>query len=420
MRWVILAFLWLLFIVNFADKSIVGYATVPIMEDLGLTYAQMGLVGSSFYWLFSIAGVIGATWSDRIGTGKMLAIMAIAWTILQFSAFAIYGLPMLLLTRILLGAFEGPFYATVVSHLSKWFPPEKRGFAISLMNSGGTIGAFVIAPLLISIISDYGWRIAFGFLGFISLIWFVLWRWAGKQNPKDDIVTSEPVSVSRKVTWSEIYPLLLSRTNIFTCLAMFASFWVLTWITAWMPSYLVKVVHLTPAQMGNAAVIVGLGSLVVTISVSWFSDWLFKKTQSYRKARVFVAGLSLLLAALFLYSSTVIHVAAWAIAVFVVGKGLVYTMFVLGPQIVNSLLPERRGLMSGVLVGFGNLAGVISPLITGILVQSAGDNVMLGFHYSILFTASVLFVLGGVFLIFAKPDMQVKKNVLSKESKVAI
>ena len=136
MRWVIVIFLFLLYIINYADKAIVGYSAIPIMKDLNLNFSEWGLVGSSFYWLFSIAGILGAALSDKIGTRKMLTIMAIVWTICQFGAFAIFSLPMLIFSRVLLGAFEGPFLATATSHVSRWFPPERRAFAMSLVNCG--------------------------------------------------------------------------------------------------------------------------------------------------------------------------------------------------------------------------------------------------------------------------------------------
>lgn len=59
MRWGILAFVFVAFIINFADKSIAGYAVVPIMKELHLNFTQWGLVSSSFFWLFAIAGGLG-------------------------------------------------------------------------------------------------------------------------------------------------------------------------------------------------------------------------------------------------------------------------------------------------------------------------------------------------------------------------
>ncbi|TYR81381.1 MFS transporter [Priestia megaterium] len=419
MRWIVLGFLFILFLINFADRSVIGYANIPIMEDLGLTYAQMGLVASCFYWLYSVAGVAGGALSDKIGPKKMLTIMALAWTVLQFSALAIYSFPLLILSRVLLGVFEGPFSAIAISQLSKWFPPEKRGFAISILNSGGTIGAFVIAPIVVSLITAFGWRIAFGALGLVSLVWAVIWVWIGKENPAKEPVQQEaakPKKPAQKAKWKDIRPVLLTPTFIFTCLAYFSCASLLTWVTAWQPTFFIKVTEMTPAQMGYASVIVGIGSVVLNASLSLFSDQLFKKNQSYRISRVFVTAIALVLAACLLFTLTTIESAILAVVILTFAKGLGYTIFVMGPQIVNSLLPERSGLMSGILIGFGNTAGIIVPLVTGILVQSAADNVRIGFNYSLILVASLMVVLGTLFLIFAKPDKKVTSSQLVEET----
>ncbi|PGS53368.1 hypothetical protein COC46_07050 [Bacillus sp. AFS041924] len=89
----------------------------------------------------------------------------------------------------------------------------------------------------------------------------------------------------------------------------------------------------------------------------------------------------------------------------------------MAPQIVNHLLPERRGLMSGVLLGLANLSGIIGPAVTGIVVQSAGDNIRNGFNYSVIMAATLLLIASLVFFIFTKPDKHNKNLPLS--SKVA-
>ena len=156
MRWTVLLFLFFTMAINFADKSIIGYAADSIMKEFDLTYTQWGLIGSSFFWLFSISGLFGAAWSDKIGTKKIIALMLISWTVLQFGAFAITGLAMLVLYRILLGIGEGPFAPTSISHISKWFKPESRGMAISILNAGGMLGALAAAPILVAVIQILG------------------------------------------------------------------------------------------------------------------------------------------------------------------------------------------------------------------------------------------------------------------------
>jgi MFS transporter, ACS family, hexuronate transporter len=413
-KWVVLCFMLGFYLINFTDKAVIGYAAIPIMEDLKLNYSQWGIVGSSFFWLFSIMGIVGSAWSDRIGTGRMLAFMAIGLSIVQFGALAIYGFPVLILTRVILGAIEGPFQATAISHISKWFSPEQRGLAISIMNSG-SMGSKLMVPLIISMIGIYGWRMVFSFLGGISLTLGILWLLIFKGKNEENIVKSESISVSEKVKWSEVYPLFLSSTFIYTLLSLFMAYWILTWSFVWMPTYLVKIVHLTQAQMGYAVIFIGLGSALGGIVISAISDRLLKKTNSHRKSRVFVAGIALIISAACFYSTTMIQSSIGAIIALFLGMATVNGMFPLAPQIVNHLLPERRGLMSGVLLGLANLSGIIGPAITGFVVQSAGDNIRLGFNYSVIVAASLLLITSLTFCIFTKPDKHVKNiNLTSR------
>src|SRR5689334_20398429 len=119
MRWVTLGFLFILFTINYADKSIAGFASVHISKEFGLTPIQWGLVGSSFFWSFIISSIFGSSLSERFGTKKMLSVMALIWSLLQLAAFAIHSLEALIIYRILLGVFEGPFFAIVLTHLYK-------------------------------------------------------------------------------------------------------------------------------------------------------------------------------------------------------------------------------------------------------------------------------------------------------------
>ena len=54
-KWAITLLLFFFMMINFADKAIIGLAGVPIMADLELTPEQFGLVGSSFFFLFSLS-----------------------------------------------------------------------------------------------------------------------------------------------------------------------------------------------------------------------------------------------------------------------------------------------------------------------------------------------------------------------------
>jgi MFS transporter, ACS family, hexuronate transporter len=419
MRWLTLFFLFLLFTINYADKSVAGFAAVSISKEFGLTPIQWGLVGSSFFWSFIISSIFGSSLAERFGTKKMLSFMALTWTMLQLGAFTINGLPMLIAYRILLGVFEGPFFAIVLTHLYKWFPPESRGMATSIINFGSPVGSLVCAPLLVYMIDHFGWKIAFASLGIVSLVWLIFWVWLGKEAPEnseENKLIQKKSEVKPKLKFSEISSVLLSRTFIFTIFLAFTSYWLLTWIQVWMPSYLLEAVKVSSTQMGYISVIIGLGAGLVTIGIATLSDYIHKKSSSYKKSHVVVVGVSILIGACLFYSITEVQYIGWVVFVVCVGKGLYGICLSLGPHIVTRLAPERSTVIIGIYTACTTLAGVIGPLVTGGLVQRAGNNVVLGYNYSILMFAALGAIFSILFLLIVNPDKLNKRKVKSVEN----
>ncbi|MET3290284.1 UNVERIFIED_CONTAM: ACS family hexuronate transporter-like MFS transporter [Brevibacillus sp. OAP136] len=402
MAWVTLVLLFVLYMINYADKAIAGYSAVQIMQELQLSATQWGVVGSSFFWLFSIAGVLGAALSDKIGTKKMLAIMALSWTIVQFGAYAIASLPMLMGARILLGIGEGPFWATVVSHLSKWFPEERRGLVFSTVNFGAFVGAVAFAPLLVGIIESSGWRHSWAMLGAASLAWFLVWMWIGKEKPHAKAIAPEELIAKEPIQWKKLFAILFSTSFIFTFLIYFAQIWGTTFAAVWEPVYLVKVLGFTPKQMSYAIAGTGLLAGLMTIAISWYADTLYKKNRSYRKSYVTVGGISIILGGVFFYAMSVTHQAIWVLIAACLAKGFSFSVGTSASVIATSLMPERKGLIMGVLSGFVTIAGIISPIVTGAIVQAAGNDISRGFGNALIANGLLFVVFGILFLLYVK------------------
>src|ERR1700739_4602173 len=77
--WSIFALLFLFMLINFADKAIIGLSAVPIMRELHLTNTQFGTLGSGFFLLFSISGVLVGFVANRIPAKPLLLILALVW-----------------------------------------------------------------------------------------------------------------------------------------------------------------------------------------------------------------------------------------------------------------------------------------------------------------------------------------------------
>lgn len=412
MRWVVLILLFFGAVINFADKSIVGLAAVPIMKEFNLTYAEWGLVGSSYYWLYPVTGIFGAAWADRLGAKKVLGFIMLTWTVLQFGVLAITALPLLILYRILLGAFEGPYSPIAYSHADKWFPPKLKGFANSVVVGGGTVGAMIVAPILVSLITIFGWKIAFAALGAASLVWFFLFQFLTKENPVEvyENVHKKKKQELEKIKVKDFLLLLASPTALFTTLAYFSTYILVVWFSVWLPIYLVEAVKMTPGQMGTSVAIIGVVSVCIYMGVSMASDRLFKKNQNWRSSRVFVVAGAMILGALFFSSIMIFQNPIWVIVAMCLAKGLTYAILPIGPTIMINEMQERGGLMTSILTSSGNLAGIIAPLLTGYIISLAGGNQLLGYNLSILFMAILVLVFGILFAIFVKPAGKLKNK----------
>ncbi|PEC50136.1 hypothetical protein COJ46_12875 [Bacillus sp. AFS077874] len=406
-KWIILFSLFIMAIINFADKSILGLANIHITKDLNLTSTEFGIVGSSFFWLFSIFGIVGGSLSDRIGTGKSLAIMAIVWTIAQSMALFASSLPILILSRVLLGAGEGAFMATAISHLSKWFKPESRGFAISIISFGNVVGIAVSAPILVSLISNYGWRQAFFISGICSFLWFICWLWLGSMKPTVSFEEVGTMENKNEINRRDVWKALRSPIFIFTTLIAFIAYSFIVFGLTFNPSYLIKVKGLSEQRSASVIAISGLIGAILAILLSIISDRLYKKTQSLWKSRILFSAISVLLAG-FLYSLyPLLNGSGSIIIVLSLVNTLVITVNTLAPAIVVSILPQRRGVMTGTYFGIMTSSGIITPIIFGKLIQNSGTNVASGYSIAIFGMSIAMVIAALLIFLFGSRNQQV-------------
>jgi MFS transporter, ACS family, D-galactonate transporter len=183
--WLIVGLLFLFMTLNFSDKAIVGLAGVPMMKEMGLTPRQFGLVGSSFFFLFSISAVIGGFIANRVQTRWLLLAMSVVWAATQLPMIGSVGLTTVLVFRVTLGAAEGPAYPVALHSLYKWFPDRLRAVPTALVAQGAGIGLALTLPALNWLIVQHSWHWAFGALGIAGLICPIAWMLLGAEGKLD-------------------------------------------------------------------------------------------------------------------------------------------------------------------------------------------------------------------------------------------
>ncbi len=404
--WIVIALLFLLTVISNADKAIIGFASVSIIEELGLTPEQWGIVGSVFFLLYSLAAILGGALADRVGTRIVIAGMVVLWSLVQFSTIFVSSFAFLLITRIILGAGEGPSYSLAMTAASKWLPKEKRGIGISIISVGGPLGVAISAPILMNLIINYGWRSAFIATGVVGIIWIAVWLWIVKEkmdSREESSVIKDSSDLLDNLPESKFSSVLLSKNFIFIALCGFATYWSFTIGLNWLPNYLENVRQLSAEQL---QFVVALPWILITLSqitFSTISDRMYRKTQNVVKARVFVLGPVMLAGAACYFLGTLASSNIMAIALLSLGLTFGCITLVLGPAILMELVAKKhQGKIQGWFMAFTSLGGIAGPYVTGLLIQNSSSP-MSGFHYAFQTCAFVLLVGGGLVWAVVRP-----------------
>jgi len=414
----ILALLAVFSIINFGDKAVLGLAGPSITSDLGLTNTRFGAISSAFYLLFSLTALLVGLFGGKLPAGWLLAGMALVWSAAQLPILIpVAGFGTLIVTRVLLGAGEGPSLPMATHVAFTWFTPERRTTVAGVITLGGALGVIIGGPLLAAVITFAGWRWAFGLLGGLGLIWTLAWLRLGGEGPyaarrlvvpaiPDSIPASSPVPVAVSVADPALIPvrrILMTPTWIAAAFAGFTGQWALGLGLSWLPTFLQHEAGYSATSVGF---LVGLPSLVAVISVP---------TVMYLAHRRRVAGFSshstyallgfgaAIVPALGLLSITLGESGYLLLLSVAIAFGAGVALAPLVASAVADLVPvERRPVAMCIGSAISSLGAVASPWATGRLLDLAGNEAA-GFDMAFRVAAG-LALLGGISLLFLNPQ----------------
>jgi predicted MFS family arabinose efflux permease len=277
--WKITFLLFLFMLVNFADKIVVGLAGVPIMTELKLEPEQFGLLGSSFFFLFSISAIVVGFIVNSIATRWVLLVLAVIWALAQFPMVGTVGFSTLLICRVILGAGEGPAAPVAAHAVYKWFPDEKRTLPTAILSQGSAFGVIVAVPALNWVVVNHSWHYAFGALGVVGLMWGVAWLLLGKEGP---LAETKTVANEARIPY---FQLLTSRTFVGCCAATFGAYWALSLGLTWFTPFIIKGLGFSQQQAGFISILPWVFGAAIVLLTGWLSQVLMARGVSTRGAR---------------------------------------------------------------------------------------------------------------------------------------
>ena len=412
MRWRLLPFLFLLYVVAYLDRINVGFAALQMKEQLGFSDAVYGLGAGIFFLGYFVFQVPSNLVLERVGARRWLGVLMMLWGVISSAMFLVHSAASFYALRLLLGAAEAGFFPGVIFYLRGWFPPAARAGVVALFATAGPVSGVVGGPIsgalldLNHIGGLAGWQWMFLIEGIPAILlgmaaWIYLSngpheaRWLSSEEKdwlKQNLRATETRLVAERVgtaqTWflsPDLWRFAVAYFGLNTC-----SYGV----SLWLPSALKSLSGLPNLLLGTLSAVPYLMATVIMVLVGVHSD----RTRERRRhiaLSAFAGAVALLAAG---YSpGLAVSVAAFGIA-------LAASNSMVGPiwAMVSATLTESTAARGIALINsIGNLGSGFGPYWIGYLRDATH-----GFRAGLWSVAAVLAVAGLTILSVRKAEPQ--------------
>ncbi|WP_437882563.1 MFS transporter [Pseudomonas sp. LRF_L74] len=382
-RWRIFLILLLLAAINYIDRASLSVAMPLISEEFSMTPAMEGLMLSAFFWSYALMQIPGGMLLDRFNARGIVGLATVGWGAFQALGAASTGWISLLLTRIGLGVTESPIMPAGAKLNGNWLTANERGRGATLVDGGAPLGTALGAILTAWLIAWFGsWRIAFLIAG-VGTILVGIWAWWYIRNnpaehPKVNALELEHIRSGNPIsTASGAKPKLRELIASRSVLAMFAGYAcynsVFYGLMTWMPSYLHKAHDMDIKAMGGATFLIFMCGFVGEIVGGAIADkWKAAGGAPNLVMRSMFSG-SALIAALCILAVAYTPDATAVVALLCVALFFIRWcgMYWCLPAILGG--KSRSGVLGGSMNFWGNMAGVVVPILIGLIVQFTGS-----------------------------------------------
>jgi MFS family permease len=367
----VLGLLFVGYILNAVDRGLVGVLAEPIRHAFNASDTTLGVLnGVAFAIFYSFLGIPIAAFADRTNRRNVLAAAIALWSAMTALCGLALKLPVLFIGRI--GTSVGEAGGSPPSHsiIADYFPPEKRGTALSVYALAVPIGT-----MLSNLIGGWGnefvgWRLTFILIGIPGVILALLIVTTVRELPRGHSDVRPAVATSDDTPhFMEVFRLLWKRTA-FRHLSLAAGLHSLVWYagSSFNNAFLMRTHGMTSGEGGSwLALFSGLG-VIGTFLGGYLSDRLSIKTGD-RRWYLWVPGIATLAMVPFQFSSYLVSNLWILVPSFSLMFILASVFF--GPSfaMTQALVTVRmRAMAASVLLFVQTIVGyTFGPWLTGVI-----------------------------------------------------
>lgn len=394
-------------LINYMDRAALAVAMPFITQDFHLTSVEKGLVYSSFFVSYAVFNFVGGLSADRWGPKKVFIWAMTFWSAMCGLTAGAISFWTLLAVRTLFGVGEGPISTTVNKVITNWFPVNERARAVGISQAGSPLGGALAGPVVGFLALTFGWRASFVVIAFVGFTWAVIWKMAATDSPRNNsrvdetelaLITAEADAEAQTVAEvageaTSVWRVVFQPAVLAIALSLFCYNYILFFFMTWFPDYLVDAQGVSLRDMSLFTAIPWVVGAIGYVLGGYLIDFVYRSTGRllFSRKLVLVSGLasSAVCVGLTANAST----ATSAISLMTVALG---ALMIAGPAfwtlLQGTVDSEHIGAAGGLMHGLSNIAGIIAPTVTGVIVA--------GNRYSGAFvTAAALGIVGAIIVL---------------------
>jgi MFS family permease len=385
--------LFLLYMFDYIDRTVVTSMFTSIEADLGISHTQSGMLVSAVYWAIVLLTFPVSILVDRWSRTKTIGIMAVVWSLATVLCALTGNFIQLFLARMLIGVGEAGYAPGGSAMISGLYPLEKRSKMMGLWNASIPLGTAIGVFLGGIIATHLGWKHAFGLVALPGLIVAVLFLFV-KDYKTVDLSFFDKSHNKVKMERKDIFREFLTRTSIiYTYFGITASIFVTTSLLTWLSTYFQTTRDLTQDKAGTMASSIMALALVGAPLGGILAD---KWRRTNISARLLLPAISTFVSAVLLFLGLYLFHGIIQYITFLI-MGITIMMFISGAASVTQdvIHPGLRATSYSIAVVVQNLLGAsMAPIVIGYIYDHSNIMTALSILPFVLVLSSLLFYLG--------------------------
>jgi ACS family hexuronate transporter-like MFS transporter len=362
--WILCVLLFAATALSFLDRQVLSVLAPELTREFGMSNAVYSRVVFAFVLSYTVMFALGGRLMDALGTRLGLALSVGVWSVASAAHALANGPWMLGTARFFLGVGEGACFPAATKGAVEWMRPDQRAMAVGLANGGSAFGAVLAPPLTVWWTTLFGWRGTFVATAILGGIWLLGWLSAFR-----GLTPTVPSSGGPRAGFAS----LLARPQMRRL--MIARFFfdpVFYFYMFWIPQYLSRERGLPLSEIGNLTWIPFFALGVTNIAAGRVSDILVKRGWQPRRARMTLMCCAALLTPASWLASTAgtAHAAVALMSVLMFAHGIWIANYI--TLIGDTVAPAEVGTAVGLTGTSGGIAGMLSNLVVGPVVDSTG------------------------------------------------